>query len=527
MAGYALALLALPLFGLIAVLNGKEAGWDFQNYHWYDPYALLSGRLGFDIAVAHHATYYNPFLDVPLFWIATHFPAWAGGAWLGIEAGVAAALIGGTAYRLLHFDDRRTRLAVSVLIALGALAGGGAAGEIGKTSDDIAAGLGAIAGLFVLVAGFDRVVRAKGHDLLVIAFAGFLVGASPGLKLTALPYAVGFSLAVLSMPGAILKRIVRSSVFGLGVLLGITVFGGYWFWTMWHYSGNPVFPYFNDQFHSLLVPPGSYRDETFLPKGWLARLIFPFVFTHDSLKTAEWTFRDIHILLAYIAVPIAAVSSLFRQPHGRQLVNPRIARLLMVMAAGTYIVWLFLFGIYRYLVPLEMMSGLVIIAAVAVLPLRVGSRLIVMIVLLGGAQIMAWKGEEPRFSWNGPYVGVTVPQIADPAHTIVLMAETAPFAYLIPSFPKEISFMRIQGWMIGSKDTSSLLGAEMHKRTAEHQGPILALYWGRERDSSIRAFADYGLRLDDANCQKVESNIESLLDQGYPLLLCPLIRIAP
>jgi hypothetical protein len=174
-----------------------------------------------------------------------------------------------------------------------------------------------------------------------------------------------------------------------------------------------------------------------------------------------------------------------------------------------------------------MMSGLVIIAAVAVLPLRVGSRLIVMIVLLGGAQIMAWKGEEPRFSWNGPYVGVTVPQIADPAHTIVLMAETAPFAYLIPSFPKEISFMRIQGWMIGSKDTSSLLGAEMHKRTAEHQGPILALYWGRERDSSIRAFADYGLRLDDANCQKVESNIESLLDQGYPLLLCPLIRIAP
>ena len=55
-AGWALALLALPVFAVVALVLGKEAGWDFQNYHWYDPYALLTGRLGFDIAVAHHAT---------------------------------------------------------------------------------------------------------------------------------------------------------------------------------------------------------------------------------------------------------------------------------------------------------------------------------------------------------------------------------------------------------------------------------------------------------------------------------------
>src|ERR1019366_9019839 len=157
------------------------------------------------------------------------------------------------------------------------------------------------------------------------------------------------------------------------------------------------------------VPPGSYRDETFLPTDWLSRLLFPFIFTNNSLKTAEWSFRDVHILIAYIAVPVAAVVSLFRRPQGRQLVDPQMARLMMVMAAGTYVVWLFLFGIYRYLIPLEMLSGLVIIAAVAILPLRPGPRLMIMVVLLGGAQIMAWKGDEPRLSWTGPYVGVTVP----------------------------------------------------------------------------------------------------------------------
>jgi hypothetical protein len=523
-----LAVLALPVFAVVAIASGKEAGWDFQNYHWYDPYALLHGRLGFDIAVAHHATYYNPFLDVPLFWLATHFPAWVGGAWLGAEAGAAAALLGGIAYRLLTFEDKKTRLAVSVLLALAGMAGGGALGEIGKTSDDIPAGIGAIAGIFVLVSGFSRVIRANARDLVwAIGLAGFLAGASPGLKLTALPYVVGLTLAVLSLPGSISRRMMRATAFGLGVLLGIAVFGGPWFWTMWRFSGNPVFPYFNDIFASPLVPPGSYRDETFLPKDGVTRLFFPLIFSANSLTVAEWEFRDVHILIAYVLTPVAAVAALFKKPPGRALVDPLMARLILVGAAGSYVVWLYLFGIYRYLIPLEMLSPVIIVAAAGLLPLRSGSRIVIMILLLGGAQLMAWKGDEPRSGWNGPYVDVKVPPIADPAHAIVLMTETAPMAYVIPAFPPEIPFLRIQGWMIGSKDRESVLGAEMHRRVEEHQGPIYGLYWPVEHEATVGAFADYGLALDDSGCRPVESNIQEPIDQGKPLLLCPLKRISP
>ncbi len=524
--GWLLAFAALPLFAVWAIVYGKEAGWDFQNYHWYDPYSLLTGRLGFDISVAHHATYYNPFLDVPLFLIGTYFPAWMAGAWMGVEAGLAAALIGGIGYRLLPFENKKQRLAVSVLIALAALTGGGAAGEIGKTSDDIAAGLGAIAGLFVLVANFEKVVRAKGSDLPWIGLAGFLTGASPGLKLTALPYAVGWSLGMLVLSGTVWQRILRTGVFGLGVALGVAVFGGYWYWTMWQYAANPVFPYFNDFFKSPLVGPGSFRDETFLPKTWGARLLFPFLFSQDSLLVAEWHFRDIHIVLAYIAVPVAAIATVFKKPPGRQLVDPRMARLLMVIAAGTYVVWVFLFGIYRYLVPLEMLSGVVIIAAIARIPIQAGSRLIVMIVLLGGAQAAAWKGDEPRFGWDGPYVGVNVPHIDDPAHTMILLTETSPMGYVIPAFPREIPFLRIQGWMVGAKDTTSKLGAEMHKRVAEHQGPILGLYWPVEYDSTVKDYTEFGLKLDPASCRPVTTNIQEPLNKGQDFQLCALTRIA-
>src|SRR5579862_9754174 len=55
---------------------GKDTSWDFRNYHWYIPYAFLNGRLGFDVAVAHQATYYNPLLDVPFYWLASHTHSW-------------------------------------------------------------------------------------------------------------------------------------------------------------------------------------------------------------------------------------------------------------------------------------------------------------------------------------------------------------------------------------------------------------------------------------------------------------------
>ncbi len=525
--GWAFALLALPVFGLAALALGKEASWDFENYHWYDPYALLNGRLGFDIAVAHHATYYNPFIDVPLYWLGSRFPAWVVGLWLGAEAGVAAAILGAIAYRVVDFADRRARLSVAVLLALAGLTGGGAASEIGATPNDIGAGLGALAAVLLLVSRFDRLVRARRQDWVIIGLAGMLAGASPGLKLTTMPYAIGLGLAMLALPGAPMRRLARAFAFGIGILIGMAIFGGPWFWTMWRFSGNPVFPYFNDLFASPLAPPGSYRDANFLPKDWPTRLLFPFVFTADSLTVSEWKFRDAHILLAYVLGPLAGLSALLGLPPGRRLVDPLMARLLLVAAAGIYVAWLTLFSIYRYLVPLEMLSPIVIVAAISLFPLKASLRLALMIVLLGGAQLLAARGGDPRLGWEGRYVEVSVPHLDDPAHTMILLTETAPLAYLIPSFPPEIPFLRIQGWLIGSKDRTSGFGREMHDRVAQHRGPLYLLYWAREREPALRSLADYGLVMDDAGCRVINTNISALMDQNLPWQLCPLTRTSP
>ena len=75
---YELCFLAVSLLiwtGYVVWL-GKDTSWDFRNYHWYIPYALLNGRMGIDVAVAHQASYYNPLLDVPFYWLAIHTTSW-------------------------------------------------------------------------------------------------------------------------------------------------------------------------------------------------------------------------------------------------------------------------------------------------------------------------------------------------------------------------------------------------------------------------------------------------------------------
>src|ERR1700749_5321188 len=79
----AFLLLTTLFWAAFVIVLGKDTSWDFRNYHWYAPYAFLNNRMGIDVAVAHQASYYNPFLDIPFYWLATHTHSWVALASLG------------------------------------------------------------------------------------------------------------------------------------------------------------------------------------------------------------------------------------------------------------------------------------------------------------------------------------------------------------------------------------------------------------------------------------------------------------
>lgn len=505
------------LFAGIALLLGKDAGWDFQNYHWYNPYALFNGRLDFDLAVAHHATYYNPLIDVPLYLVARHGPAWLGGALLGAFYGVAVTLLGAIAYHVFVFSDARQRAASAVALALLGAMGGGALTAIGSTSNDVPAAIGIFAALFIVVKHFDTLRQAQSDRVRFtwLLMAGICAGASVGLKLTTVVYALGLIAAAPLCARGLRQRATCTVSLGLGMLIGVALFAGYWMARMWAFGRNPLFPYFNQVFHSPLLVTGSYRDPSFLPASAREAWLFPFYFTRDSREVAEWQFRDAHILVAYVLVPLTLLLMAFKQHRLDSIVRPLLATYLFTFAGASYAAWLALFCVYRYAIPLEMLCPTLITAAIALWPLRRpamwGATLTVLVMCQAAVKVTF-----ERHAWQRRYVQVEVPQV-DP-HSAVLMAGLAPMAFTIASFPRDIPFWRIDGWLVHMDDHDSGLSHEMHRRVATHSGPLYILFAAYDRVNAINAAHEYGLQLDGTACQRVTSNITA------PLYLCRVTR---
>src|ERR1700742_4340054 len=94
-------------WAVFVVALGKDTSWDFRNYHWYIPYAFLNGRMTVDVAVAHMATYYNPLVDVPFYWLAVHAPAWFALGAMGAVQGANVIPLYIIARQSLSFSENR------------------------------------------------------------------------------------------------------------------------------------------------------------------------------------------------------------------------------------------------------------------------------------------------------------------------------------------------------------------------------------------------------------------------------------
>lgn len=501
----------------LVVFLGKDTSWDFRNYHWYNAYAFLNGRMGFDVAVGHHASYYNPLIDLPYYGLASTMPSWVVLAYLGTVQGLNIVPLYLMARSAL---DAPLKIPGAAIIALAGLIGGMALRLTGTTYYDNVLSVFVLSGLAMIVISREHLVTGTARSAgLTAALAGLLIGAAVGLKLVVAPFAIGFAAMLAVVPGTWPRRWTLVLAGGAGGLLGVALFGGFWFATLASETGNPIFPYFNHIIGSTLIGDSSYRDTRFIPDSLGKMLTFPFAFSTDWRVSADWKFGDIRVLLAYVLVPIAACIWLFGKPSAQPLVEKSAARLLFVFAGVSYLTWISLFAIYRYIVVLEMISPLLIAAAIGFAPVARKWQLAAAGVALVAALGFTTYTFGDRAPLGEPYVQVTVPPIARPAETMVLMTGYEPMAYVIPSLPPEIPFLRVQGFLVGPDDGTAL-SATLKNRIAAHNGDLFLLFAGHEGDPAGRAMKALGLSIERTQCQQISSNL------GPALSFCPLSRVA-
>ena len=517
-------------FGLLAIYLGQDANWDLRNYHFYNPYAFLHGRLGFDIAPAQTPTYYNPLLHVPFYYLVSYLPPRAVGFVLGALQGLNLPILYRVARPLTGVAEPCRATVIALAIALLGSVGAANISEIGTVFGDNIISLGVLGALGLLLSQRRHLGGSVGRAVTIAGGVGLLAGLAVGLKQPTAVYGVGLGLAMLALQLSWSRRLLLVCAFGGGGLIGLASTGGYWLYQMWSHYGNPLFPYFNSVFHSPMASLADYRDVRFLPQGWREWLFFPWVFALDPTQTAEGGFRDLRIPLLYGLLLMLLLQRVLGWRAARPaagatrlaVIDVEAARVLLVFGLVSYFAWLKLFAIYRYLLPIELLAPLGIWLTIACLWRDATKALytaaLCAALLLATLAPMNWG----RVDWSDNYFGVVPPTLPDPDRTIILMSGHEPTAYVIPFFPPQIRFLRIQSYFTGPSAIPNGSDRLMQTLVASHRGPLYILYRGIEQATADSAVQAYGLRRQADQCSVMHTHIEANIDDQ--IYVCKLAR---
>ncbi|MFK3737882.1 hypothetical protein [Massilia sp. TN1-12] len=529
----ALAALLVPvLFGLASLVAGQDDNWDLRNYHLYNVYALLNDRIGFDLAPARFQTYFNPTLDLLYYGLHRWLSPPATGFVMGALHGMNVVLLFGIA-RALAGTGPGVRL--PLLLACACILGPGFRGELGNTMGDNTTALLVLGALYLMLARWDVLADRVAKAAPVVLGAGLLVGLGTGLKLTNAPYAVALLLACLALPLPWRRRLVLAVLFGLGSLAGVALTGGWWFHKMWHMFGNPLFPQFNNIFHSPWATENGVIDAYFLPKTLREYLLWPFIFAADSGRVTEVATRLVMWPVAYGLFAAWGLASLWRRWRGVRLpsMSPR-ARFFLLFVGLSYLVWMRTFSIYRYLVALELLVPLAIwlLWRAIVVEERTAQRLAGMTLLV----LLLCAIPTPRWGnalWGERAYSAEVPAFPAPAQSVVFIAQPEPpMAWLATLLPPQLKFIGV-----GTGFPESPAWRErMRRAVAERAGPHYVLLGAVKHEklntleNKLAVVRWLGLTEDAAGCARLErlgrvvrlqAQVERLPAGGCTLALPP------
>ena len=473
------------LFGLLSIALGQDDNWDLRNYHWYNPYALLNGRLHLDVAPGNWQSYFNPLIDVPYYVLNQWLPGPAVGFVMGFVHGLNAVLLLALARMMLPRETADTRLCV--LLACAGVCGAGFLSELGNTMGDNVGALFVLAALCLVLRGWERLQAWSGRAIATLLLAGLVMGLGTGLKLTNTAYALALCIALLAVPPSIGRGIAAAFVAGCGVIAGVAITAGAWWLRMWHTFGNPLFPQFNNVFKSPLAQQMGVIDDFHLPHGAMEVLLWPFVFTRDFTRVSELAFRQAMVPVLYALALVFACRWLFEKTGGAAPASrlSARARFLLLFGLVAYLAWMKLFSIYRYLIPIEMLAPLMVWILVLRLAApasagRIGGWVIALATLVV-FPFITWG----HAGWGTQSFSAQLPPLEHPASTLVFTTHgDPPMGWLAPSFPRAVRIVSLAPGFAATPAYFERIRSVIASRPGPHYAMLAASR--NDKESSLR-----------------------------------------
>jgi len=510
-------LFSLGLCVIVSALLGQDENWDAINYHYYNAYAFLNGRMGFDIAPANMQTWFNPALDIPVLWMTLHLPGPLVSAVLAAIGGVNVALVYWLARAIQVRPQGEGARFNAALVAMGsgllAFWAPMFISELGTTFLDDAGSLLAIAALLLVVRSDFSV---KGF-----ALAGLCLGLALSVKLTNVNAVIAFTLAsivTLTVRGAWFAAVPRLFASGFAALVTFLPIGGAWMVFLYSRFGNPTFPIYNHIFRSPYYPPDSQLDIRFIPKGFFDALSYPFQTAIGLSPTAEAPFADSRLLiLILLALAVIGLALTRRLPAS----EPRFERRKLLFVGsflGVFLLfWLMSYGIERYAITAAQLTPLVILALLSRLSpgdALFRRRTLAVLGLLVVTSIPAlWGRVWPGLDW----FSFSIPQEARAENRLYVLYSNGAESFAALALPPSARLIRIHGNLM--MDKGYKLAQDAKTAIDSHKGELRSLVniaaLDRLDDSHLTAF---GLARADGACFDISSKVGTVRS-------CPLKRL--
>ena len=514
-----IAFLIMALSGFSSIFLGQDSNWDLLNYHFYNPYALLNGRLNdLDLAPAQLQTYFNPIFDIINFTLISYIKSPLLVTFLiGLINGIGIFFLYKISYIIFEneFSNlNKYRIFLSLIIGI---TGSIAVSTLGTTFNEWLSSLFILASIYYMLKYF---ASANPTDKFIF-YSSFLVGFSAGGKLTNSIFVFSSIVTIL-----VIKYLYKDTYkfnlkkYSAYLFLGFIFSGGYWFLLLFHNFQSPLFPLYNDIFNSPWYSNISIGEATrFTPKTLIDFLLYPIYWGFSkSHIVSELDIRDPRIFFVIFSALFFITVNLkcFDTNFDNFLIKYKKLAILLIYFFSSYFVWLFKFSIYRYILPLELISGIIILLISGyvvknrtyffVLSFTMTVFIVSYTIYPNWGRI---KFTESFFSTS------TLPSL--PKNSLLVLIGDQPLSYIVPLLGGDFKTVGIENNFLKFNDSNLLSSKikEVIKSTPDH---IFSASSAEDQYKVDRLLEPYELFRVLDQCSSYNPNV------GSPIIFCPLTK---
>lgn len=502
------ALIVVCVWWATRLSAGMDVSWDLIAYHHYYSWLFTEGQMHLADPEPYVNRYQNPIGQLPWYYLDSTLSPRASTGLIAAVAAVNLLLVRRITMEVLprrlgHVGGWFVGVAACVLAGTGAVF----SMELGMSAADVVVSLPMMAGVLLLL----RSSRARTRALQAWSLfgAGVLGGASLGMKLTMANYLVALGVAALAI--TVRRRRLGPVVWTtLGGLVGLGVSAGWWFADMWRLTGSPVFPFYNTVFDSPLWGAFNVRDDRFGAHGLLDALSYPWLMAEGTRRVLDVPMRDLRWLALAAVLVVAAVLTAWRlvrrSDHQRDGVGTEVQVSFWVFTLVGGVLWLFQFGIARYAVTNELLTGTAFVLGLAAVLRRPAAVALLAVVL---ALVMAPFNEGHFYHvpfQRDRFMVDDAPLRSVPSDSVVIAVNSsAPSGFLLEHLPAGTRRHVYQDWFASSPLLEDLRKDQL--APARHIYLVLGPAWPKQPAVRQRLQRDLGLVVDDAGCQPVHSTL--------------------